>query len=183
VYGQSVTFTATVSVLAPGIGTPSGTVAFYDGGALLGTGSVAGGTATLTTSALVTGTHSITATYTGDSNLNSSTSSVLLYTVGAPYFTSVPTTTAYQGVLYTYNITTSSPNTSAVLTITATVKPAWLTLTPTGNGTASLSGTPSYSDIGQYTVVLQVIDNGGLTATQSFTISVKTRVFLPVVIK
>lgn len=66
VYGQSVTFVATVSTA----GTPSGTVAFYDGNTLLATVPLNGsGTATLATTALSTGSHAITATYKGTTDL------------------------------------------------------------------------------------------------------------------
>src|SRR5262249_39130767 len=59
VYGQAVTFTATVSAVAPATGTPTGTVSFFDGTTLLSTAPLSGGTATLTTSALSAGSHSI----------------------------------------------------------------------------------------------------------------------------
>ncbi|HEX3085245.1 MAG TPA: Ig-like domain repeat protein, partial [Pyrinomonadaceae bacterium] len=69
-YGQTVTFTATVSSSA---GTPTGTVTFKDGATILGTGTLNGsGQATLTTSSLSTGTHAITAVYEGTSNYLSS---------------------------------------------------------------------------------------------------------------
>ena len=78
VWGQSVTFTATVSPVAPGAGTRTGTVTFYDGLAVLGTGSVnAAGVATLSTTGLSVASHSITAVYGGDGNFNGSTSAVL----------------------------------------------------------------------------------------------------------
>jgi hypothetical protein len=67
VYGESVTFTATVAATASG--TPSGTVAFFDGGTLLAAVALDGsGKATLTTSSLTLGSNSITATYSGDAN-------------------------------------------------------------------------------------------------------------------
>ncbi len=76
-FGQSVTFTAT----ATGEGfkvTPTGTVTFFDGSTNLGTSNLnTSAQATLTTSTLTVGTHSITATYNGDSNFASSTSSVV----------------------------------------------------------------------------------------------------------
>ena len=52
VYGQPVTFTATVTAAAPGTGTPSDgeTVTFKNGSATLGTGLLSGGVATFTTS-------------------------------------------------------------------------------------------------------------------------------------
>ena len=49
VFGQSVTFTATISATAPGAGTPTGTVTFKDGSTTLGTGTLSGGVATFTT--------------------------------------------------------------------------------------------------------------------------------------
>jgi CSLREA domain-containing protein len=70
--GQGVTFTATVSSTA---GTPTGTVAFKDGGTAIPTcGSVAlaSGQATCTTSALSPGAHTLTADYSGDSNFSPS---------------------------------------------------------------------------------------------------------------
>ena len=63
-FGQSVTFTATVTASA---GTPSGTVQFKDNGSNLGTAvSLNGsGVATFSTSSLTVGTHTITAEYSG----------------------------------------------------------------------------------------------------------------------
>jgi Bacterial Ig-like domain (group 3)/Immunoglobulin domain len=81
-FGQSVTFTATVTVNAPGSGTPTGTVTFKDGTSTLGTGTLSGSQATLTTASLAGGPHSITAEYGGDSNFNSSTSGALNQNVG-----------------------------------------------------------------------------------------------------
>ena len=90
----------------------------------------------------------------------------------APQFTSTPVTTASEGALYTYNITASDPDTGDTLTITATTAPAWLLLTDNGNGTATLSGTPSAAEVGDHPVVLRVADTGGLFDTQSFNINV-----------
>jgi hypothetical protein len=66
--GQSITFTATVGLTSAGSGTPTGTVTFYDGSTVLGTGTLSGGVATLSVSTLSVATHTITATYAGDSN-------------------------------------------------------------------------------------------------------------------
>src|SRR5206468_3672228 len=72
-FNGSVTFTATVSVNSPGGGTPTGIVTFKDGATTLGTGTLdASGHATFATSSLSVGSHSITATYGGDSNFNAS---------------------------------------------------------------------------------------------------------------
>jgi hypothetical protein len=79
VYGQSVTFTATVNSVVSGVGTPSGTVTFKDGSTSLGTGTLqlVGGQdqATFSTSALAAGSHTIYAVYSGDTNFNTSTGS------------------------------------------------------------------------------------------------------------
>ena len=54
---------------------------FKDGSLVIGTGTLSGGTATLTVANLSLGLHSLTATYEGDSNFMSSTSSPLTQTV------------------------------------------------------------------------------------------------------
>ncbi len=74
VSGQSVTFRATVTVNSPGssaAANPTGAVTFYDNGISIGMGILSGtspDTATLSTSALLVGTHPIRATYAGDAN-------------------------------------------------------------------------------------------------------------------
>jgi hypothetical protein len=81
--GQAVTFTANVSVVAPGSGIPSGTVTFYDGSTPLATVTLRSASAKFTTKALAAGGHSITAVYNGDSNIQGSTSPVLVQTVNS----------------------------------------------------------------------------------------------------
>jgi hypothetical protein len=80
-----VTFTATVADSSPGTGTPTGSVTFLDGTAVLGTAtlSTAGGitTATFTTTYVSAGSHSITAAYGGDARSKNSTSLALGLTV------------------------------------------------------------------------------------------------------
>ncbi|MBI5031485.1 MAG: Ig-like domain repeat protein [Chloroflexi bacterium] len=130
VFGQNVTFTATVTATPPGNGTPSGNVQFYDNGSLLGeTQSLSGGKATLITSTLAVASHPITATYSSDANFNGSTSSPLTQVV-----TKANTTTAL----------TSSVNPSVFgqsVTFTATVG-----ATPPGNGTPT--GSVQFKDNG-----------------------------------
>jgi large repetitive protein len=81
-YGTSVTFTATIAAASPGSGAPPAgeTVQFFDGVTSLGTGTttVTGGVTKATFSSststpLSVNTHSITATYAGDSNYATST--------------------------------------------------------------------------------------------------------------
>src|SRR6185437_10491596 len=82
VLGQNVTFTATVASV-PGI-VPPGTVTFRDGSTLLGNATVSGGSASFTTPAFALGANSITATYSGDTNDQGSTSTAVSVFVTAP---------------------------------------------------------------------------------------------------
>ena len=85
VFGQSVTFTATVIVTGPGSGTPAGTVNFQDGATTLGSGTLdSGGHAKFSTSALAAGSHSITAVFAGSVNFAGSTSSARARTSTRP---------------------------------------------------------------------------------------------------
>ncbi len=67
VWGQPVTFTASVTANAPGAGIPPGSVTFLDGSTVLGNVALSGGsitnTASLTTAALSVGNHAIEAVY------------------------------------------------------------------------------------------------------------------------
>ena len=87
-----------------------------------------------------------------------------------PSFTSTAVTTVDEDSTYTYNITVSDED-GETATITAPTLPAWLTFTDNGNNTATLSGTPSDSNIGSNSVVLNAADATG-SSTQSFTITV-----------
>jgi hypothetical protein len=93
VYGQPVTLTANVAVTSPGFGIPSGTVTFLAGATTLGTGTVANGQATFTTSGLPVGVSSITARYDGDGNFETSTSAVQAVTVAQAATTTALTAT------------------------------------------------------------------------------------------
>jgi Bacterial Ig-like domain (group 3)/FG-GAP-like repeat len=83
--GVSVTFTATVSGLAPGA---AGTVTFSNGSTTLGTSTVANGSATYSTTFSAAGNATITATYSGDANDGGSTGT-LNQAVEAPVAVSV----------------------------------------------------------------------------------------------
>jgi Bacterial Ig-like domain (group 3)/FG-GAP-like repeat len=81
--GASVSFMASVTP-ASGTKTPTGTVSFLDGTTSLGTGTLnASGSATFATSALAAGSHSITASYGGDTSFTSSASSALSINITA----------------------------------------------------------------------------------------------------
>jgi uncharacterized repeat protein (TIGR01451 family) len=89
-----------------------------------------------------------------------------------PRWTSTPVTAAVQNALYTYTLAAEDPNGTASLALTAPVLPAWLSLTDHGDGTATLSGTPASTHVGENAVMLQVTEGGGLTDTQAFVITV-----------
>jgi hypothetical protein len=76
--GQPVTFTAKVIGSS---GTPTGKVDFRDGLTVIGSGTLSGGTATFSTSTLSAGSHSITASYSGDPNYSVSVSNVVMQVV------------------------------------------------------------------------------------------------------
>lgn len=79
VFGQPVTLSATVGAVAPGAGSPSGTVTFTDGDAVLGSAPVSsttGGIASITVDSLSVGQHAVVATYDGDDSFTGSNGSV-----------------------------------------------------------------------------------------------------------
>ena len=77
VFGQSVTFTATVAAVPPGSGIPTGSVVFLIDGNPQSPVALVAGQATLTTSTLTVATHPVVANYAGDTNFNSSGSATL----------------------------------------------------------------------------------------------------------
>ena len=138
VFGQSVSFTATVNAVAPGAGTPTGTVTFKDGATTLGTGSLSAGQATFSTSALGVASHSITAVYDGNSSFNASTSSAVSQVVNLSSSTttlvsSANPSVAGQAVTFTATVSAVAPG-SGTPGGTVTFKDGTTTL---GTGTLS----------------------------------------------
>jgi hypothetical protein len=81
-YGQTVTLTATLTPsTAQQNHLPTGTVTFSDGSTIVGTGTLTGGVATFTTTFLPSGSDSLTAAYSGDTNFAASTSTAVTETV------------------------------------------------------------------------------------------------------
>ncbi|MGD0674312.1 MAG: Ig-like domain repeat protein [Polyangiaceae bacterium] len=124
VENSSVTFTATLAE-SPGVGMPTGTVTFTaDGVTNLGMNSVGvDGTATLSTSALTLGAHSIVATYSGDTDFIGSASAAVTETV-----------TGY-GSTVAVSATPSSPTFGDELTFAISVTNSTDAGTPTGSVT------------------------------------------------
>lgn len=88
VIGQVLNLNATVSAAASGQAIPTGSVVFMEGTSTLGTGTLSGGVASISTSSLAVGTHLITAIYGGSSSYGSSMSPVLTQVVIASGSTS-----------------------------------------------------------------------------------------------
>ncbi len=147
-YGEQLTLTASVAdqdgiASAP---TATGTVTFFDGSTVLGTVNLSSGTAKFTTTTpLAAGTHSLSATYKGNSSYGTSTSTALNQVVNAP------TTTAI-----TSSLNPSAPN--QLVTFTATVAGKGSTQ-PTGYVDFKLDGNTELGSIPLQT------NNGVNTAT------------------
>jgi hypothetical protein len=85
VLGQSVTFSATVA-LTGAVGIPTGAVSFAIDGLAVGTVALnVSGIASLTTSTLTLGSHTVVASYAGTATIAASTSATLIQQVNAPY--------------------------------------------------------------------------------------------------
>ena len=147
VFGQSVTFTATVSAVAPATGTPTGTVTFKDGATTLGTGTLSGGSASFSTNGLSVASHSITAVYGGDVNYNTSTSAALTQVVNKSASTVGLASSANPSVF------------GQSVTLTATVSAA-----SPGSGTPT--GTVTFKD-GATSLATNTLTAGSATYTSS----------------
>ncbi|WP_411136645.1 Ig-like domain repeat protein [Streptomyces sp. C10] len=150
--GQQVTFTATVTPVAPGAGAPSGTVVFdFGDGTTPVTAPLSGGRATVShTYTSTTGSpHTVTATYGGTTDFAASQGT------GAQTVHRAPTSTTV----------TSSPDPSVVgqqVTFTATVAPF-------APGAGAVAGTVAF-DFGDGTApVIAPLSGGTATVTHAFT--------------
>jgi unsaturated chondroitin disaccharide hydrolase len=79
VYGRAVTFTATIHAATSG--TPTGTITFKDGTAMLGTVALASNTASFTSTTLAAQSQSVTAVYSGDANFAATSSPILTQSI------------------------------------------------------------------------------------------------------
>ena len=157
VYGQSVTFTATVTA---GTFDNSGTVTFYDNGSALTPAPVLSGTntATFTTTAtqLSGGTHTITASYSGDTNFATSSDSVLQTVTTASTSTSVSSSSnssVYgQSVTFTATVTAGTFDNGG--TVTFYDNGSALTPAPvlSGTNTATFTTTATQLSGGTHTI-------------------------------
>src|SRR5207249_345373 len=79
--GQAVTLSTTVTAVAPAVGVPTGSVTFLDAAPARRSSALVNGSASLVTSALAVGSHSLTAAYSGGGNFLASTSAIVIHTV------------------------------------------------------------------------------------------------------
>lgn len=138
-YSQPVTFTATVTGTP---GAPSGSVTFTDGVNPLGSVPLSGGSAALTTGALAIGSHSITASYSGDASFTGSNSAPLSQIVNqessSTSLTSYPNS-SYFDQLVTFTATVSGNSGTPTGTVTFTDGVNTLGSAPLAAGTATLN--------------------------------------------
>jgi hypothetical protein len=178
--GQAVTFTAVVGTSGgpPGTGPPTGSVQFSDGAALLGSGTVSGGRATFSTSALTGGHHTIMAQYSGDSTWPTAQASYG-QTVNAPVTITVTSSAASvygQAVTLTANVSATVPAGFAAPTgqVTFSLAPVSIFGPSTPLGTAPLtSGTATLSvttlAVGTETIAAQYSGDGTWNASSGST--------------
>jgi hypothetical protein len=158
VFGQPVTFTATVAAAQPGSGIPSGTVQFKDGEADLGpAASLSGGTATFTTSNLSGGSHAITAAYAGDSGFVGSNGAIdHVVNKATPSLSATGGTFVYDGQPHAATATATGVRDESLRPVT---------LTYSGAGESQTA--PIHA--GTYTVVASYDGNGNYTAMSART--------------
>ena len=187
--GTNITFTATTSITGGYADAPSGTVNFYDGSTLIGSGTLGLDSgaykATFSTTALLPGTHSITAIYAGQY-------------ASTPYFGVSKSAAIAVTVSGTNTPPTISDITDKIVSVGATGGPYAFTVgdleTPVGSLTVSAkssntaivplsaitfggSGTSrnvsiASSVVGSSTITITVTDGGGMTASDSFLFTV-----------
>jgi fibronectin-binding autotransporter adhesin len=172
VYGQAVTFTATVNP-PTGASTPSGTITFTIDGTPQAPVMLSGGQAIFATAAFAPLSHAITAAYSGDNLFLASNSLVFSQTVNpAPLTATGKTLTPiagapFNGVVasftnadpfggpgsYTAQITWGDGHISAGA------------IADTGGGTFTVSGANTFATAGNFTVHVQISHNLGYTTT------------------
>ena len=114
VFGEPVAFTATVLPLLPGAGTPTGTVQFFADNVSFGTVTLTGSSAlSPPIGSLSVGPHTVTATYSGDSNFTTSSNSTIQTVTKADVgvtMSAVPSSPVYGApVIFTATITATAP--------------------------------------------------------------------------
>ncbi len=146
--GQAVTFTATVTPsINSGLGVPTGTVSFYNGATLLGTGTLnASGVASYTYAAgFSAGTYTISANYSGDVNYNPNS---------APALTEIVNTSP--------NVVLTPTSLTFGIQLVNTTSPAQnVTLMNTGGGTLTITNITTSGNFSQTNTCGSSVPGGG----------------------
>ncbi len=151
--GQPITFTASAT---SGAGTPSGQIQFKDNGSNLGAAqTLSSGSATIFTSTLPIGSHTITATYSGDAFFNANTGALAPDQV-------VTSTVTWNGSTSPNWFVAANWNPLAVPTTAASVI---IPTAPSGNRWPILTGTATIND-------LTLQSSAQLTVSQGITLNV-----------
>lgn len=159
--GTAITLGATVTGSG---GTPTGTVKFLDGTTVLSTVTLsAGGTASYAATGLATGTHSITASYSGDSSFSALTSAVQTVTI-SPLPPMVTVTASPSSLTIAHGSTATT--TISVVTLNAFV----------GTLTFSCGALPSAASCGFSSPTLIFSTTSATTQTTTLTISTSSAV-------
>jgi hypothetical protein len=154
--GKPVTFTATVTAVAPGSGTPTGTVTFFDGRTALGTVTLdANGRASLTKSFSALGKHTIKAVYNGSGNFAGSSKTiteqvVALGSTQTALGASAAAVTIGQPVTFTVTVRATSGTGEPTGTVTFLDGAVVLAEVPLSGGKATL--TESFATAGSHRI-------------------------------
>lgn len=174
--GTAVTFTMTVTPVAPGAGQPDGTVNFLIDGTSAGSGTLSGGVATFTTSTLAHGTHTVAAEYAGSANFSGSTATLApVLNVNSAPVAGNDTIERYptQGVKVRLSTLLANDSDADSDTLTASVAS-----TSANSGTVTVSGgwvfyTPASSFTGVDSFTYNLSDGHDGTATGTVTVNIK----------
>ncbi|MGO9657006.1 MAG: putative Ig domain-containing protein [Acidimicrobiales bacterium] len=128
------------------------------------------GTATFSGTPTKSGSYTETITASNGVSPNA-TQSLVIAVDQAPAITSAASATATVGTAFSFSVKTSGYPTPSISDNGATL-PAGLSFTDDGNGTATISGTPSASSGGLYDLAITASNGVGQPATQSFALTV-----------
>jgi hypothetical protein len=146
-----VTFTATITPTTPTTApAPTGTVVFSDGATNLGTANVSASAASFTTSTLTAGTHTIAATYSGDTLYTGSTANLMQKIIAPP------------NIQLVSSLNPSTPNVNVTFTVTVS----------SSNGTPT--GTVIFNDGSTALSVALPLDGSGVAAFSTTTLAAGT---------
>ncbi|MGI4829173.1 MAG: Ig-like domain repeat protein [Janthinobacterium lividum] len=159
VYGQ-VSTSATVSGVA---GVPQGTVTFQADGTNLGAAALSAGVVALNSTTLAAGSHTLTATFSGDGLNPAATASNGVFTVTPAQAFAVANSASVE---YGAALPTFSGNLNGVLPSDAGQVAAVFSATPSGVGTYTITAALTGPKSGNYTLAM-VADSGSLSVTQA----------------